>query len=374
MSYQEVTQQGFFGRLSSAFGGIIAGIIMIAISVVMLFWNEGHYVHRAQGLAEGKKLVQSVSADKIDPALEGKLIHLSGPAKAGQEGLKDTQFGVHSQALRLKRQVSMYQWVEHKSSRKRKKMGGGEETVTDYNYEKEWSESHVSSSNFKQSGHTNPTSMPFQSATLNDPQATLGAFQLHDDVLSDLSNFSPLHLESYRGAEGFRLDNGLLYRGSNSANPQIGDLKVQFLVVQPGPISLVGAQQGGSLAPYVTKNGENILLVESGTHTAEEMFQTGARSNETFTWILRLVGWVLMCAGFAALFGPINVVADILPFIGDLVALGTGTFGCLIGSALTLVVIAVGWVFARPLVGILMLGGAIAVVVGAFRLGKGRRG
>jgi hypothetical protein len=104
------------------------------------------------------------------------------------------------------------------------------------------------------------------------------------------------------------------------------------------------------------------------------MFQTGARSNETFTWILRLVGWVLMCAGFAALFGPINVIADILPFIGDLVALGTGTFGCLIGTALTLVVIAVGWVFARPLVGILMLGGAIAVVVGALRVGKGRRG
>lgn len=49
-------------------------------------------------------------------------------------------YGVaHSDALKLKRDVEMYQWEERKSSHTAKTNGGGSRTETNYSYGKRWS-------------------------------------------------------------------------------------------------------------------------------------------------------------------------------------------------------------------------------------------
>lgn len=373
MSYTEVESEGFFSRLSGAFGGIVVGLVLILISALMLFWNEKHYVARAQALAEGKGAVVDITDAKIDSSHEGKLVHLTADTKAGKP-LEDAEFGVKADGLRLSRDIQFYEWVEDKETKERKKIGGGKEKVTTYTYEKKWVDAHVDSSDFKEKGHNNPEPPKIEDHTISASDATFGPFKLTDAVLSDLTNYENLPLQGVKPPAGMKLQGNVLYGGKgNEGSPSVGDYRISFRVVKPGTISVTGKQTGDSLEAYTTRNDDKILLVDTGKVSAAEQFKGAEASNSMFTWILRFVGWLLMCIGFCMLFGPIQVMADIIPFIGDLVGIGTGLFGFMIGSALSLVVIAVGWIVARPLIGMLMLGGALAAIGFAWKMGKAKR-
>jgi len=49
--------------------------------------------------------------------------------------------------------------------------------------------------------------------------------------------------------------------------------------------------------------------------------------------------------------------------LGKLVGVGTGLFSMLFGTAWSLVVIAMAWLFYRPLIGILLLAAALGLIV-----------
>jgi len=352
MSYRETSSQGFFGRLGGAIRGVLVGCVMLLMGSVLLFWNESRYVQRAARLHEGASSVVPVAAEVVVPANDGKLIHLSGPARPNGP-VDDKELHVHKTlALRLRRQVEFYQWKENHQSTKRKRLGGGEETTTEYTYEQVWSEEPLDSHAYKEKGHENPSPPPLRTQIFDAPDARLGAFHLTDSLLNELTNFTATE--------------GGSYRGKDEKVPAIGDVRVRYQVVAAGPVSLIGEQHGNTLS--MSKGG--ILEVLPGTHSAAEMFQGMESANVSLTWILRLVGWLLCCVGFASLLGPFTVMADIIPFLGNVAEMGAMLFGAVLGSALALVCIALGWVVARPLVGIGMLLVAGGLAYYAF---KGRR-
>ena len=84
-SFTEITHQSWGGRIVRSIKGIFVGFILIAISVGLLFWNEGRAVKTAKSLDEGSKSVVSISSNKIDPANEAKLVHLIGVASTRVE-------------------------------------------------------------------------------------------------------------------------------------------------------------------------------------------------------------------------------------------------------------------------------------------------
>jgi hypothetical protein len=53
----------------------------------------------------------TVDASSVDPANEGKLVHLTAKAVT-DETLADDMFGVSANAIKLRRNVEMYQWKE----------------------------------------------------------------------------------------------------------------------------------------------------------------------------------------------------------------------------------------------------------------------
>jgi hypothetical protein len=67
------------------------------------------------------------------------------------------------------------------------------------------------------------------------------------------------------------------------------------------------------------------------------------------------------------------VLGDVIPFIGDIVRAGTGLIGLLLTAVLAPIVIAVGWLFYRPVVavGILVIGGIVAYA--ALRIARQRK-
>src|SRR5690242_11372948 len=96
------------GILKSA----VFGLLLVVAAVVLLFWAEGRAVATARALEEGAGIVLSADSSKLDPANEGKLVHISGDAVA-QGVPADTRFGITAEgAVRLVREVEMLQWKE----------------------------------------------------------------------------------------------------------------------------------------------------------------------------------------------------------------------------------------------------------------------
>ena len=58
-----------------------------------------------------------------------------------------------------------------------------------------------------------------------------------------------------------------------------------------------------------------------------------------------------------------DVLADVLPILGDIVGIGLGVVAFLISTAVALVVIAIAWLFYRPVLGIILLAAAVGLLV-----------
>ena len=177
-TFTSTTSQSWFGRLGGSIKGILVGIVLVIASIPLLFWNEGRAVETYKTLVEGAGLVTSVDAGRANPVNEGKLVHVTGLATTN-ETLTDPILNLSVGAIRLVRNVQMYQWVERTESVTRDKLGGGTETVTTYKYEKDWSASLVDSSRFEHpTDHINPATMPVSSDRWQANNVTLGGYRL----------------------------------------------------------------------------------------------------------------------------------------------------------------------------------------------------
>jgi hypothetical protein len=154
----------------------------------------------------------------------------------------------------------------------------------------------------------------------------------------------------------------------SSAEPQVGDVRITFRVVRPATISVIAQQTGDSFRPYQTEAGDKLDMLEMGNRSADDMFQAAVAANTRMTWILRAVGFVMMMLGVGMVFGPLAVVADFIPFLGDLLRAGVFVVALAIALPLSLATIAVAWLAYRPVLGISLIVIGVAAGVGVFML------
>lgn len=366
----EVTRRGFFSRGKDSLGGAFVGFIVVLIMTVVLFWNEGRAVKRYKDLKEGAGSVVSVASDKVDPATEGKLVHLTGETKVTTP-LTDPDFGISVSGVKLIREVEIYQWVENVKTETRNKLGGGTEEVKTYSYERQWRDSPVDSSRFKDAaGHRNPTEMKVRSATFTAGTVTLGAFTLPDFLVAQIgggTHYVPESLDQAK--EEIRAvakpADGLVFFGANPASPAVGDLRISFTLVPTGPVSVVAQQSGSTFVRYQTQTGGTLDLLELGTVGAQDMFKKAQDRNKMLTWGIRIVGFFVLGIGFSMILQPIAVLASILPFLGRLVGTGTTIVAFLLAGVVWCLTVSVAWIFYRPILGIsiLVVTGVLLVLI-----------
>ena len=412
---RDVEKVSWAKRLGGSLKGVLAGIVLFIAGFPVLFWNESRSVATAKRLDEGAGAVVSVPAGKVDAANEGKLVHVSGRA-ATDETLADAQFGVSANAIRLARKVEVYQWVEH-SDTKRVKEGDKEKDVTTYSYTQEWCEKPVDSGRFHDRGFVNPpAALPFSDREVLASKVALGAFTLSAADVKRISGEVPFEFpEGYKVPEtiaGGQFLNGTVYIPAAEAvpapavsapaapapaatpaatnavaevaaaatnavaqavaqaaparavaqQPKTGDIRVTFTVVPQHDISVVERQTGSTLAPWTASDGKDISMLVNGLRTAEQMFASAKSANKTFTWIIRLIGFLLMFAGVKMVLGPFVTLVDVIPILNGLVAMGVSLVAFLVAAAFSLLTIAVSWIAVRPVLGVTLLVAAGALI------------
>lgn len=176
-----------------------------------------------------------------------------------------------------------------------------------------------------------------------------------------------------KGPAGFHVQGNGFYKGANPDSPKVGDVRVTFTVVKPTEVSVLAKQYNDTLEAYHARAGRNIFELTTGEVSADAMFTEMEKKNTFLTWILRLVGFVLMAVGLFLMVNPLVVIADVLPFLGNLLSTGAMIFAIVLALPLTLLTIGIAWVAVRPMVGIPLLIGGIAIIVGAVFLFKGKK-
>jgi hypothetical protein len=379
--FTETKSTSFFGRSKNALGGIFIGTIFFIGSFILLFLNEGRAVRTQKGLQEGAAVVVSVASNSVNPSNEGKLVHSSGNLTTSGPVI-DSLFQVQSpDAVKLERTVEMYQWKESQSSKTEKKVGGSEETVTTYTYEKGWSPERIDSSRFKEpAGHANPSQFPYPPAEILAKEVKMNAFRVSPELIRQLGDAEPFNLSqsdldrlpaNLKGQ--LALSSGKFYSGKNPSEPLIGDTQVSYSVVRPSLVTIVALQKGDSFHPYLTRQGTTIEMIQRGEKTSVEMFEEAMASNRKLTWILRGLGFVLMFIGIRLTFRPLQVMAEIIPLVGWIVGAGVSLICFLLALSLSLATIAFAWIYYRPLLGVSLLAATVGIfILIHFSLKKGR--
>jgi Transmembrane protein 43 len=113
-------------------------------------------------------------------------------------------------------------------------------------------------------------------------------------------------------------------------------------------------------------------MARSGLMSAPEMFKVAEDENRTLTWILRAVGVLAMFIGFALVLFPLSVIADFVQFIGSIVGAGAFLVALVCTFVLAPALIAVAWLWYRPLISIAVLVVGLGVAYG-FRTLAARR-
>src|SRR6185503_1536982 len=122
-SYTEVTRQGWLSRVGGSLVGMLVGFLLVPISIVVLYWNEGRAVDAIRSLDQGAKQTIEAGANP-SPGNDGKLVHVTGPLTTSSAA-RDPAFHITAPNLiRLHRQVEMYQWEQQASSSSHEEIGG----------------------------------------------------------------------------------------------------------------------------------------------------------------------------------------------------------------------------------------------------------
>ena len=391
MAYTETTSTSYGQRLAGSAKGMIGGLLMFIIGTCLLWWNEGRTVRTAKAIGDAAAHVESVAdVSRVDASLNGKLIHASAFADT-KDTLTDDMFGVRELAIRLDRKVEYYQWVENAQTREREKIGGGKETTTTYTYEQKWVDKPVNSAEFKDPQYQSANKVLAEVEERNEmaQHVTFGAYTLPELFVASISGSEPVEVrmtEEQRFTWNERLhmlrpkvntETSLVHTSANTVylglspnSPQIGDVRVTFTKVPPADISLIAQVDGSTFKAYKAKNGQSFSRVQMGTVGADEMIEQARSENNMLTWVLRLVGVLLIVIGLKGMFGLLPMLFKVLPFLGSIVDAGVGLVSWIFGLAWSLIIIAIAWLVFRPIIGISLLVLAIAGIVFLKRRGK----
>ena len=361
MAYQEVTTTSYGKRVGNSFRGIGGGIIMFIAATVLLWWNEGRAVKTDKMLNEAQKAcVEMENPSKKDIALDGELVCATAVATT-QDSLIDTRFGFGATAISLQRMVEYYQWVEHAESKSEDKLGGKEVTTTTYTYTKEWVSSPIQSSTFKDPDYQdkNKVLAVIDSQDWWAEDVSFGAYKLNESLIHSISSREPVALaiseDLLKQYGETHQDSNVLYIGHSANNPEVGDVRVSWEKVVPAKVTIISQVDGDTFKPFKAKNGQRFQTLVMGKKDADEIFDSEHSANKMLMWILRLVGVILAVAGLKGIFGFLETLLKVVPFLANILGWGVGVVCTVVGVVWSLIVIAIAWLFYRPVLGIALL-------------------
>jgi len=189
-------------------------------------------------------------------------------------------------------------------------------------------------------------------ALLSDSaKAVLDSLQaVNDSIVKSMAN-----AENKKDLQYVHQASNVLYFGRVPGSPEVGDVRVTFEIVVPAKVTVMAVVDGDSFKPYKAKNGKRFQTLVMGKKSGDEIIDAEKEANNMILWALRILGVMLVIAGLKGIFGFLETILKVVPFIANIFGWGVGIVCTVVGVVWSLIVIALAWLFYRPLLGIALL-------------------
>ena len=147
----------------------------------------------------------------------------------------------------------------------------------------------------------------------------------------------------------------VLYFGRVPGSPEVGDVRVTFEKVVPAKVTIMAVVDGDSFKPYKAKNGKRFQTLVMGKKSGDELIDAEKEANNMWLWLLRGLGVLLVIGGLKGIFGFLETLLKVVPFIANIFGWGVGVVCTILGLVWSLIIIAIAWLFYRPILGITLL-------------------
>jgi len=174
-------------------------------------------------------------------------------------------------------------------------------------------------------------------------------------AVNDSINNAMAKAENKKDLEYIHQAGNVLYFGRVPGAPEVGDVRVTFEKVVPAKVTVMAVVDGDSFKPFKAKNGKRFQTLVMGKKSGDEIIDAEKEANNMILWFLRIIGVLMVIGGLKGIFGFIETVLKVVPFIAGIFGWGVGLVCSVIGIAWSLIVIAIAWLFYRPLLGISLL-------------------
>ena len=205
-----------------------------------------------------------------------------------------------------------------------------------------------------------PTQQPVQQPAIPDSVRAL----LPDSVKAQLDSLQAVNdsinkqmenANNKKDLEYVHQASNVLYFGRVPGSPEVGDVRVTFEKVVPAKCTVMAVVDGDSFKPYKAKNGKRFQTLVMGKKSGDEIIDAEKEANNMILWALRILGIMIVIGGLKGIFGFLETILKVVPFIAGIFGWGVGLICTVIGIAWSLIVIALAWLFYRPLLGISLL-------------------
>lgn len=193
---------------------------------------------------------------------------------------------------------------------------------------------------------------PTQPAVLSDSaKAVADSLQ----AVNDSINKAMANAENKKDLEYVHQAGNVLYFGRVPGAPEVGDVRVTFEKVVPAKVTVMAVVDGDTFKPFKAKNGKRFETLVMGKKTGDEIIEDAQDANSMWTWVFRILGIFLVVTALKMIFGFLSMILKVVPFLSSIMGFGVGIICWVIGVAWSLIIIAIAWIFYRPVLGIILL-------------------
>ena len=205
-----------------------------------------------------------------------------------------------------------------------------------------------------------PTQQPTQQPAIPDSlkallpdsvKAALDSLQaINDSIVKSMEN-----AENKKDLEYVHQASNVLYLGRVPGSPEVGDVRITFEKIVPAKVTVMAVVDGDTFKPFKAKNGKRFQTLVMGKKSGDEIIEAEKEANSMILWALRILGIVMVIGGLKGIFGFIETILKVVPFIAGIFGWGVGVVCTIIGIVWSLIVIALAWLFYRPVLAISLL-------------------
>ncbi len=193
-------------------------------------------------------------------------------------------------------------------------------------------------------------------ALLSDSaKAIVDSIQAVTDSIQAANESLIANAENKKELEFVHQGGNLLYFGRVPGAPEVGDVRVTFEKVVPAKVTVMAVVDGDSFKPYKAKNGKRFQTLVMGKKSGDEIIDAEKEANNMWLWVFRIIGVVMVISGLKGIFAFIETILKVVPFVANIVGWGVGVVCTVIGVAWSLIIIAIAWLFYRPVLAICLL-------------------